>query len=96
MLIQFREDNGEDFIWNQEPIINELKHIHVTQSEIKAQSKSKKVTISAVSSLSYITYNDNLTQKKKFRTFKKENGCKCQKNQEIKEKVQFLKIQIYN
>ena len=63
-LIQFREDNGEDFLWNQKPIINELKHIHVTQSEIRAQSKSRnsigqsrKKSISTLDSTSNTTSN---------------------------------------
>lgn len=35
MLIQFREEQkGEDFLWKDKPIIDELGHIQVTQDEI--------------------------------------------------------------
>ena len=40
-LILFREENGEDFLWKGEPIINELRHIKVTQSEINSQCNKK-------------------------------------------------------
>lgn len=64
MLIQFREENGEDFIWEQKPIINELKHIHVTQSEIRAQNKNRNKSIAAAESNPRITYNANATSTK--------------------------------
>lgn len=68
-LIQFREENGEDFIWKQKPIINELKDIPVTQSEIRAQSKSRSSMSnqSRKKSITATNTNSNTTSKSKQR-----------------------------
>lgn len=41
LLIQFHEQNGEDFLWNGKPIINKLSHVQVAPSELR-QIKRKK------------------------------------------------------
>ena len=41
LLIQFNEQNGEDFLWNGKPIIEKLGHVKVAPSELQ-QIKRKK------------------------------------------------------
>ena len=42
LLLEFRSNNGEDFLWEEKPIIDELEHIHVTQDELNQNRTVKK------------------------------------------------------
>jgi hypothetical protein len=44
LLIEFKEQNSEDFAWEGAPIINQLEHIHIARSELQHIKRKKSVS----------------------------------------------------
>jgi hypothetical protein len=41
LLIEFKEQNSEDFMWDGEPIIGKLEHVHIARSELQHIKRKK-------------------------------------------------------
>ena len=69
-LIEFKEQDGEDFIWGGKPYIDELQDITLTQIEIENAKKSSRKKSNATaasarrkSNLSFFPYEENVSRR---------------------------------